>query len=92
MSDALISTLNALAGPVIVPLLTSGIVWGLNTYTTAVAKLANPLKQGLVIVVGFGLGYVGQRFHLDVTTAQGFAGSLVALGVFQLGKAKRAVP
>jgi hypothetical protein len=92
MSDALASILNALAGPVIVPLLTSGFVFVLTKYTTFVANLANPLKQVLVVVVGVLLGYVGQHFGLDVTTAQGFAASLVALGVFQLGKAKRPAP
>lgn len=81
--------LNAAAGPVIVPLVTSGIVWVLNTYTTAVAKLANPLKQALVIAVGMGLGYLGSKFGLDITTAGGFASSLVALGIYQIGKSKQ---
>lgn len=81
--------LNALATPVIIPLVTSAVVWVLNTYTTAVAKLPDVVKQALVVVVGIGLGWAGQHFGLDITSAEGFAGSLVALGIFQLGKAKR---
>lgn len=86
----LLDLVNALASPVLVPLVTSGVVWALNTYTTTVAKLANPLKQLLVVVVGVLLGYLGQRLGLDITSAGGFASSLVALGIFQLGKTKRA--
>lgn len=85
----LLDLVNAIASPVLVPLVTSGIVWVLNTYTTVVAKLANPLKQLLVVVVGVLLGYAGQTFGLDVTSAQGFASSLVALGIYQIGKAKQ---
>jgi hypothetical protein len=88
----LLDLVNAIASPILVPLLTSGIVYVLNTYTTAVARLANPLKQLLVVTVGVLLGYVGQHFGLDITTAGGFASSLVALGIFQLGKAKAPAP
>lgn len=87
-----VDLLNAIATPVLLPLVTSGVVWVLNTYTTLVAKLPNPVKQGLVIVVGVLLGYVGSLLNLDVSSAEGFAASLVALGIYQIGKGKVATP
>lgn len=85
----LLDLVNAIATPVLVPLVTSGVFWLMNTYTSFVAKRSDGVKRVLVIVVGTLLGWVGQHYGLDVTSAEGFAGSLVAIGIFQLGKAKR---
>lgn len=84
----LLDALSAIASPVLVPLVTSLVMFALNTWTRLVGGLPNPVKQLLVMIIGLLVGWVGQRFGLDVTTAQGFAGSLVALGIFQLGKTK----
>jgi len=92
MPQVLIDVLNAIAGPVLLPLATSGIFWLLNTYAKLVANLPNPVKQTLIVVVGVVLGTVGPMLHLDVTSAEGFAASLVALGIYQLGKKKAVAP
>lgn len=84
----LVPLLNAIAGPVIVPLLTSAVMWALNTYWTWLGKQSNGLKQIVVAGLGIMIGFLGPHFGLDVTSAQGFVGSAVALIIFKIGHAK----
>jgi hypothetical protein len=76
--------------PTLLPLLVSAITWVLNTYWTWMAKLNNTLKQVLIVVVPTAILYGLQKLGLDVSSVQGFASSLVALGIYQLGKNKGA--
>jgi hypothetical protein len=85
MKDILNALLPALV-PVLTPLVTSGLMWVLNTYTKFVGGLANPVKQVVVVIVGTLLGWGGQQLGLDVSTVEGLASGLVALGIYQIGK------
>jgi len=87
MRDILNALLPALS-PVLVPLVTSGLMWVLNTYTKLVGGLANPIKQIVVVILGTALGWIGAQLGLDVTTVEGLASGLVALGIYQIGKTK----
>lgn len=80
---------SILAGlaPIAVTLITSLLTFVLNKVTGLIAKWPNMAKNAFVVVTGALLAFVGQKFGLDVTTAQGFAGSLVAIAVFHFGKA-----
>lgn len=90
LPPVVLDVLNAIAGPVLLPLVTSAVVWALNQKAKLIASWPDWAKQGFVVVTGVVLGYLGPKFGLDISSAEGFAGSLVALGIFQLGKAKGA--
>ncbi len=77
--------LNSLA-PVIVPAVASGVLWLLNKGTTLIEDWNPWLKRGLLIAFGTVTGYAGARLGLDVSTTQGFAGSIVALLIYHLSR------
>ena len=85
MKEMFLALLNALA-PVLIPLLTSGIVWLLNQKDRLIAPWPNWAKQLVVMALATALAAGGQALGIDVTTPEGVAVGLVALGIFQLGK------
>jgi hypothetical protein len=82
-----LTTLFGQLAPVIVPLIASGVTYVLNKATGFISGWPNAAKQGLYIAFSVGLGFVGTRFGLDISTVGAFAASVFGLGLFHIGKA-----
>jgi hypothetical protein len=82
----LMNILTAIA-PEVAALLASGLVFVLNKATGAIAGWNDWAKRVAFLVFGQIVAALGSVAGLDVSNAETFAASLVALGLFHLGKA-----
>lgn len=87
--------LDLLVNPVLLPLAISLVTWLVNTYTNLLQKLPSWATRVLIVVVPTTLAYaatwIAQKTGLpfDISTVDTAAGSLVALAIFHIGRAKR---
>lgn len=86
-APSFIVALASSLAPVLVPLIGSGVTWLLNRASGVISGWPNPVKQVFYIAFTTGVGVLGSRFGLDISTAGAFASSLFGLGLFHLGKA-----
>jgi len=85
----LLQLLEALKEPVLLPAIISGLTWAIGRYTTLLTRLHNDWAvRAIMIAVGAAIGFVGQRFGIDVSSVSGAAASAVAILIYHIGKAK----
>jgi len=86
-----LASLLAGLGPIVSPLLASGVVYLLNKRTTLMANWPNWAKAGAYVVFGTVGGYITTRTGLDLSSTAAFATSLIStlsgLALFHVGKA-----
>lgn len=88
LPEIVLTILNLIKDPVLLPAVISAIMWVVNQYTSLLAKVPNMLKIVLMTVVPALLALGASKLGIDISSIQSAAAGLVAAGIFWLGQKK----